>query len=200
MSVTSWGDVEAACAALPFDEATRLFMPRSDGGALGRSRSFPAPDSHADARAVCARCPVISQCLMGGLRHDAWTFRGGLSPEERAAFGGHRDPDVARRRGVYLSRPQVWSRLLFSPVPAETIRAALTRWRRYLHTGDEGPLGIGDFAAVGGAGQRSTPHEVASADPTVRDADDWFVEHVPAARAGDRGARRSDRERVTSAP
>lgn len=171
----------AACAALPFAEAIALFEPTSEGGHMRRTRAVPAPDSHAEAREVCARCPIITECLMAALRHDSWTFRGGLSPEERAAFGGYRDPDVARRRAVYLKRPRVWSRVLMSPLPAEVIKSALTRWREYLTSGEEEGLHIGDYAGVGGPSGRWTPHTLAVTSDEVL-ADDWFVEYVPPVR------------------
>ena len=165
----------AACESIPFEEAAALFMAESESGSMRRTRAFPAPDSHSEARAVCARCPVLSQCLTEALWHDAWTFRGGLSPEERAAFGGYRDPDVARRRGVYLTRPQVWSRVLTSPLSATVMRATLSKWRDYLTSGDVDALRIGDFTGLGRPSGRATPHDVATRAPEV--LDDWFVEH-----------------------
>lgn len=170
----------AACESLPFEEAAALFMPESDGGMLRRTRAFPSPDSHADARAVCARCPIITECLTSAMRHDPWTFRGGLSPEERAAFGGYRDPEVARRREVYLSRPRVWSRVLMSRLPADVMKAALSTWREYLISGDEAALRIGDFTGVGGPSGRATPHAAAAASPEI--LDDWFTEYEPPKR------------------
>lgn len=166
--------VGAACESLPFDEAADLFLPVDDGGSMRRTRAYPAPDSHRDARLVCARCPIIQSCLAEALIADPWTFRGGLSPEERAAFGGHRDPGVARARGVYLTRPQVWSRVVLSGLPVEDITHVLTTWREYLTTGDEAPLGVGDF--TGATGSSRTPHEIAQTSGVL--ADDWFVEHV----------------------
>lgn len=172
----------AACESLPFEEASALFMASGEGGAMLRTRAYPSPDSHAAARAVCARCPLLTECLTEALRHDPWTFRGGLSPEERAAFGGYRDPDVARRRSVYLTRPRVWSRVLLSPLPAKVVKAALSRWKDYLISGDESSLHVGDFTGVGGPSGRSTPHDVAAESPEV--LEDWFVEYErPAKKA-----------------
>lgn len=176
----TWAEDEiagAACASLPFAEASALFMAEGDGGMLRRTRAFPSPDSHADAREVCARCPILASCLTAAMRHDPWTFRGGMSPEERAAFGGYRDPEVARRREVYLSRPRVWSRVLSSRLPTDVIKAALSRWREYLIDGDEDALRVGDFTGVGGPSDRSTPHAVTETSPEV--LDDWFVEYEP---------------------
>lgn len=169
----------AACEALPFDKATDLFMPVGDGGAMRRTRAYPAPDSHLDARLVCARCPILEPCLVEGLSADAWTFRGGLSPEERAAFGGYRDSEVAGRREVYLTRPQVWSRIVLSGLPVPAVRRVLERWRDYLSSGDEDVLGGQFFQGPTGGGR--TPHEMAQ-KAGVLDHDDWFVEHVPAPR------------------
>ena len=61
----------AACRGM----ATGLFFPESAG---------PAPAVVAEAKAVCARCPVRERCLAVGLReeHGIW---GGLTAGERRA-------------------------------------------------------------------------------------------------------------------
>lgn len=49
-----------------------------------------------EAKAICATCPVRKECLADALaRKEAWTIRGGLTPEER---------DRLRRNGNRKSR------------------------------------------------------------------------------------------------
>lgn len=178
----SWAADEpggAACERLPFEEAAALFTPESDGGSMRRTKAFPAADNHAAARAVCARCPILSDCLLDGLRNDSWTVRGGLTPEERAAYGGLRDPYTTRRRGVYLTRPRVWARVEMSALPTGAVQETLTRWRDYLRDGDESRLGC--TILVAGAA-RGTPHETAQSDPDLLRGDDWFTPYVPPPR------------------
>lgn len=69
----SWAD-EAACAGHPAD----WWFPTD----TGRRRARYGDDRQ--AKQVCARCPVINDCLAHALTHDerdgVW---GGKSPEER---------------------------------------------------------------------------------------------------------------------
>ncbi len=68
----------AACR----DEDPELFFPV---GNLG-----PAARQEAEAKAVCARCPVAAQCLAYAMRtgqdYGIW---GGMTPDERRALARH---------------------------------------------------------------------------------------------------------------
>lgn len=65
----------AACAGSP----THLFYPRKHIKA-------------AEAKAICARCPVASQCLEEALdRGDQYGIWGGMSVEERKAYKRERN-------------------------------------------------------------------------------------------------------------
>lgn len=115
----------AACERLPLDDSTALFFPRPLGGRLARTKPWPAPDSHADARALCAVCPVLEGCLRDALAGDPTTFRGGLSPEERGAVGGCRDDITARRRPPTVTVEQVWSRVRDSTLDEARVERAV---------------------------------------------------------------------------
>lgn len=137
--MTDWDDREtpgAECEDIPFDEAVRLFFPTSDGGQLRRTAPWPKPDSHADARRLCGHCPLIGRCLDLALHRDGWTFRGGMSPEERAAFGGFRDRDT-RRRGVYLTPHQVAARLVDAGVDVVVVAAVIRDWQQRVSASDD---------------------------------------------------------------
>ena len=86
----SWQD-NAACAGIPVD----VFYPRAQGG----------NGDAAEAKDICARCPVTVQCLTyaldlesetGALRHGIW---GGTTPIERGGIAMSRAmnnaPDLA---------------------------------------------------------------------------------------------------------
>lgn len=138
----------AECEKLPLGEAVELFMPTTEGGQLRRSSPWPKADSHEAARRVCGHCPVLPVCLEGALESDGWTFRGGMSPEERAAFGGFRDKDT-RKREVYLSRTQVASRLVDSGMDTDAIGDVLTRWRGRLLSDSQLHHTVGDVDVDG---------------------------------------------------
>lgn len=105
-------------------------MAPSDGGKMRRDRAYPASDRNAEARAVCAGCPLLEGCLLEALRVDGHTFRGGFSPEERASLGGARDVVQARRREPWMSARQVWSRAFFSRLPQPVLLSAFTEWAK----------------------------------------------------------------------
>ncbi len=130
----------AACADLPFEEGERLFFSPSVGGGLRRTSRWPRPDSHADARAVCASCPLVESCLGEALQQDEFTFRV-LSPEERAAFGGVREKHH-RHKAPALSRDEVWNRVLGSNLPAIRVLSALLDHDRLLLRGDSAHVGV----------------------------------------------------------
>ena len=69
----SWTD-RAACAVHDPD----LFTPRGRGG---------TPADWATPRAICHTCPVRGECLGAAIdEDDAWSMRGGLTPDERRAL------------------------------------------------------------------------------------------------------------------
>lgn len=134
----------AACESLPLDVATDLFFPTGDGGLMLRTAGWPKPDSHEDARRVCGPCPVLEQCLRQGLETDGWTFRGGMSPEERAAVGGYREK-AARKRRPYLTATQVRARLDDSGMDVEAVADVIAGWH---HDLDETPTDRAKTGAV----------------------------------------------------
>ena len=88
------GDLHAGiCGSrgVRFPSATRL--PVGSG--------LPALRQIAAAKAVCARCPVISACLMSALGRDEKGVWGGLSEDERSAI---------RRRAAAGRTPRVHAR------------------------------------------------------------------------------------------
>lgn len=121
---------------MALDEAAELFMPVTDGGQLKRTAKWPRPDSHEAARRVCGPCPVLEKCLAGALIEDAWTFRGGLSPEERAALGGVREAQ-SRKRPVYVTPEQVWNRLVDSGMDVVVIERVVEQHRERLARSEE---------------------------------------------------------------
>jgi WhiB family transcriptional regulator, redox-sensing transcriptional regulator len=84
MATIRWQD-RAACR----DEDPELFFP------VGVPTAKPYQAQEADAKKVCARCPVRTECLTWaletGLDHGVW---GGLTEHERRALLARR----ARRR------------------------------------------------------------------------------------------------------
>lgn len=68
---------EAACRG----EDTNRFYPVGRPGSVGYDRQV------AQARAVCAGCPVALECLRSALAEgDDWAVRGGTSPADRRAL------------------------------------------------------------------------------------------------------------------
>lgn len=79
----SWR-VKAACRAAD----PTLFYTAADGQRFPAKfvRDWsPVARRVAAAKAVCARCPVIAECLVWALEvDDEWAILGGLTPAERA--------------------------------------------------------------------------------------------------------------------
>lgn len=66
---------DGACRTV---EPERFFSPESERGALRQSRENAA-------KAICARCPVVEQCLRHALQvKEPYGVWGGLNPHERA--------------------------------------------------------------------------------------------------------------------
>lgn len=85
-----WQD-DAACRA----EDSAIFFPEAAGG------RHPLQDWHyAQAKAVCAGCPVVAECLAFALsRNERLGVWGGTTPEERKSMTDHHCP---RCRSVIL--------------------------------------------------------------------------------------------------
>lgn len=76
--MTDWRD-RALCAGMPTDV---FFQPEPQG----RGDRKNGPDPHAEARAVCAACPVINECLTWAMENNEYGFLGGMTERERAAL------------------------------------------------------------------------------------------------------------------
>lgn len=72
----------AACRGM----ATSLFFPEAVLPETGR----PDPAVVAEAKAVCARCPVRERCLAVGVREEQGIWGGLTVGERRAARRAHR--------------------------------------------------------------------------------------------------------------
>lgn len=119
----------ALCGDLPLEAATSIFFPVSEGGNLSaRTAKWPKRDNHSEARSMCVRCPLLTRCLDEALTLDGHTFRG-LSPEERAAFGGQRTKP-AKARPVYLTRAQVVARMIAAGYPDSVVEVLAGHARR----------------------------------------------------------------------
>lgn len=82
-------DWRAKAACLSVDP--ELFFPVGEPGSKAYERDAQP------ARAVCARCPVLVECLEDSLRiGEKWGIRGGLDPDERGQQFGKR----RRRKAV----------------------------------------------------------------------------------------------------
>lgn len=111
------------CAKIPLADAVRIFCAESAGGLLQRTTRWPRPDSHEEARRMCGRCPALEDCLTQAMTTDEVTFRG-LSPEERAVFGGARGK-AARKRPPYLTVAEVVQRIVESGYDLDAVFGAL---------------------------------------------------------------------------
>jgi hypothetical protein len=68
----------AACRGLDADTAESFFPLGNDWKARPNQAKVDA------AKAICARCPVVAQCLTEAVEQgDAWAVRGGTTPDER---------------------------------------------------------------------------------------------------------------------
>ena len=114
-------DTQAACARLPMVEVDEMFYLEQSPPTV----AWPRKDTHWKARAVCASCPILAQCADGAF-DEAFSFRAGLAPEERASFGGPLLAHTARRRLPSLTRAQVWERISHSTLPVEVMREVLS--------------------------------------------------------------------------
>lgn len=98
---TSWLE-HAACCEPGVDP--ELFFPLGESG--------PAARQIADAKAICAQCPVAAQCRDWALRtgepDGIW---GGTTPEERRRRGapGTRRPTAKSASGFPAAVPTRWS-------------------------------------------------------------------------------------------
>ena len=78
---------DAACATLPITPDRDPFFPDTH-----------RPDPWAEARAICADCPVIDACLTGAIdRREPHGLWGGLTPAERDRMT--RRQQRAKRKG-----------------------------------------------------------------------------------------------------
>jgi WhiB family redox-sensing transcriptional regulator len=67
------------------------FPPQTTAWAVWQDRGSVAhrTDPFAEARAICARCPVRAECLADGLTHDeGYGMIGGLDPAQRKKMRG----------------------------------------------------------------------------------------------------------------
>lgn len=91
----------AACAALPIEEADRIFFP-------------PVGGSSAEAKAICNRCPVIAECRRYTLSFrladlDSGIFAG-MSERDRRLVKGHEpEPEWVRPSSLANTYHGTWS-------------------------------------------------------------------------------------------
>lgn len=133
------------CAQIPLTESVRIFCAESAGGLLQRTTRWPRADSHEEARRMCGRCPALESCLTAAMATDEVTFRG-LSPEERAVFGGLRGK-AARKRAPYLTVAEVVQRIVESGYDLDAVFGALAA-----HDADRCASGDADAEGVITAG------------------------------------------------
>lgn len=73
-----------------------------------------------EAKALCRRCPVVSECLAEALRAEVtprYGISGGLTPDERDALVGEARPQKTGREGVKNRRPRPKPQTRRSPTP-----------------------------------------------------------------------------------
>jgi len=64
------------------DEASDPFY--TPGSHLGGTQRKPRPNEYAEAKTICARCPVVAECLEDAFAtRDYHGYRGGLTGEQR---------------------------------------------------------------------------------------------------------------------
>lgn len=86
----SW-QAQAACRGMP---SARFFHPWNERGGE-RDRRI------AQAKQICARCPVVDSCLQHALQaHEMYGIWGGLSEDERLALLNPRRHRKLRDRGL----------------------------------------------------------------------------------------------------
>lgn len=88
-------------------EDPELFFPVGEEHTTGRGASGPVQMQNAEAKAVCRRCPVVSECLAwaieSGQDFGVW---GATTAQERRAFK-RRTPDAFR---MVVHRPRTPAR------------------------------------------------------------------------------------------
>lgn len=68
-------------------EDPELFFPIGEEHTTGRGASSPVQLQNAEAKSVCFRCPVVTDCLAWAIESGQdWGVWGGTTPEERRAF------------------------------------------------------------------------------------------------------------------
>jgi WhiB family transcriptional regulator, redox-sensing transcriptional regulator len=74
-------------SAICKDEDPELFFPIGDEHTTGKAPSGPVQLQHAEAKTVCRRCPVVTDCLTWAITTgQAFGVSGGMTPNERRAL------------------------------------------------------------------------------------------------------------------
>jgi WhiB family transcriptional regulator, redox-sensing transcriptional regulator len=69
------------------DEDPELFFPIGEEHTSGKTPTAPVRLQHAKAKTVCARCPVVSDCLDWAVTTgQGFGVSGGMTPDERRAL------------------------------------------------------------------------------------------------------------------
>lgn len=132
MTRQPWQD-SAACAGM---ETELFYQPES----MGRGDSNDRPDPHAAARATCARCPVITECLAWAIDTNQYGFLGGMTEMERAAEKRRRQRGQQRANngGAFAVSPledarrmAVYERGLSDVEAAEELGLHRSTWRQW---------------------------------------------------------------------
>ena len=110
-----------SCARLPMEQVDEWFYLEG----APPTRAWPRLDVHYRARLLCSACPILAECAASSFS-DPHTFRGGLAPEERAAFGGPLPRMAAKRRDPLIPRTVVWERVVNSPLPDDVMARVLS--------------------------------------------------------------------------
>lgn len=106
MHTTDWRH-RAICK----EEDPELFFPLGEEHTSGKAPTGPVQEQQDEAKAVCRRCPVVSDCLAWAIESGQdFGVSGGMTPEERRPFR-HRTPERFRV-GTYIrtTKPRTRSR------------------------------------------------------------------------------------------
>jgi WhiB family redox-sensing transcriptional regulator len=87
------------------DEDPELFFPTGEEHCTGRPPTGPVAAQNDEAKAVCLRCPVVSDCLAWAVDEGLpFGVAGGMTADERRALRPHRPR--AKRTTPVRGRPR----------------------------------------------------------------------------------------------
>lgn len=106
------------------EDVDHLFFGRDIAEPEGRESGEKRIEREHEARMICAGCPFLVECGLHALEHEDYGVWGGMSEQDRRAFGG---------RGIAVPGPSnpraAIKRMRAAGIPSARITKLIARWR-----------------------------------------------------------------------